>query len=174
MVDAQTCSGANGQSCTQLGKYFCRSLACWKYFCDKCWSKAHTGINSQQPLTEALAHKPLMRNASVSWLCVFFFFFSSVVWKIKLCISVCCFLFFSLCVWDAFHVRLSLCWMVQLFVFVFFLVPLYRWSTLLKLDFVVCCVINFLASIFFRYMYVFLWLTFFLLFVIDVFLFAHL
>ena len=66
LVDAQTCSGANGQSCTQLGKYFCRSLACWKYFCDKCWTKAHTGINSQQPLTEALAHKPLMRNASVS------------------------------------------------------------------------------------------------------------
>ncbi|CAF3417210.1 unnamed protein product [Rotaria socialis] len=66
LVDAQTCSGTNGQSCTQLGKYFCRSLACWKYFCDKCWTRAHTGINSQQPLTEALAHKPLMRNASVS------------------------------------------------------------------------------------------------------------
>ncbi|CAF4830962.1 unnamed protein product, partial [Rotaria socialis] len=56
LVDAQTCSGTNGQSCTQLGKYFCRSLACWKYFCDKCWTRAHTGINSQQPLTEALAH----------------------------------------------------------------------------------------------------------------------
>lgn len=66
LVDAQTCSGSNGQSCTQLGKYFCRSLACWKYFCDKCWTKAHSNMNNQQPLTEALAHKPLMRNASVS------------------------------------------------------------------------------------------------------------
>jgi len=66
LVDAQTCSGANNQPCHQLGKYFCRSLACWKYFCDKCWTKAHSGLHSQQPLTEALAHKPLMRNASVS------------------------------------------------------------------------------------------------------------
>jgi hypothetical protein len=91
----------------------------------------------------------------------------------KLCISVCCFFFFFLCVWDAFHVRLYLCWMVQFVCVRFFLsfscstVPVIH-STEAGLRRVLCDQFPFLR-LFFSICMFFYYYPFFLLFVIDVF-----
>lgn len=76
--------------------------------------------------------------------CVFFSF-SSCCLKGKV-MHFCLLFFFLLLFVFEMHfmfVYISVEWFNCLCSF-FFLVPLYRWSTLLKLDFVVCCVINFL------------------------------
>jgi len=48
LVNNQRCSGVNvnGQLCQEVGKYFCRALTCWQYFCSKCWTKVHTDVNN--------------------------------------------------------------------------------------------------------------------------------
>jgi len=70
LSDSVTCAGQgnNGQWCSNVGQYFCRSLKCMKYYCANCWDfNPHhqmTQVNECEP--PAMIHKPLMRNARMT------------------------------------------------------------------------------------------------------------